>query len=294
MVVRVCVAVKRKLQFYYWKRNELLEFAPDIELNDVPKVLSWFGNLICIGYKTEYVLFDISDEKRRRQDLFPTTSASRSIDPCVTLIDNEKFFGVVKDEHLLTIPTSSDDGSSNSLKLDSKVSILDPKSNKSLPTITWSEPPILVVWDEPYLLGLLSDSIEVRVLDTSGLEKDNLVQTIPEVQKARFLFSGRVNQQGLIFAASTSHLWCIESIDIATQRQNLLQDKKWFLALQLTAMSDESEEDKQSITHEIQTLYAYNLFINKQFREAMLEFSKLKTDPTNVIKLFPDLHPGDY
>jgi hypothetical protein len=45
-------------------------------------------------------------------------------------------------------------------------------------------------------------------------------------------------------------------------------------------MSDESEEDKHSIQQEIQTLYAYHLFINKQLREAMLELSKLKTDPT--------------
>ncbi|XP_070501582.1 vam6/Vps39-like protein [Chironomus tepperi] len=290
LVVRVCVAVKRKLQFYYWKRNELLEFAPDIELSDIPKVVSWSGNYICIGYKTEYILFDISDEKRRKQDLFPTTSSSRSIDPCVSLIDNEKFFAVVKDEHLITIPTS-DDAKNNASALDSKASILDPKSGKSLPTITWSEPPTIVVWDQPYLIGLVTDSVEIRVLDKSGLEKNNLIQTIPELQKARFLINGRINQQGLIFAASVSHLWCIESIDIATQRQNLLQDKKWFLALQLTSMSDESEEDKQSITHEIQTLYAYDLFVNKQFREAMLEFSKLKTDPTNVIKLFPDLLP---
>lgn len=60
LVVRVCVAVKRKLQFWYWKRDELLEFAPDIELNDIPKVLAWTGNFICVGYKTEYVLFDVS------------------------------------------------------------------------------------------------------------------------------------------------------------------------------------------------------------------------------------------
>lgn len=291
-VVRVCVAVKRKLQFYYWKRNELLEFAPDIELTDVPKVVAWTGNQICIGYKTEYVLYDISDaDKRKKQDLFPTTSNSRSIDPCVALIDNDRFFAVVKDEHLITIPTN-DEAKNNPSKLDSEASILIPQSNKASPiTITWSEPPILVVWDRPYLLGLMTDSVEVRVLDTSGLDKDNLIQTIPDLQKARFLINGRNNQQGLIFAASTTHLWCIESIDIATQRQNLLQDKKWFLALQLTQMSDESEEEKQSITYEIQTLYAYDLFINKQFREAMLEFSKLKTDPTNVIKLFPDLLP---
>lgn len=222
--------------------------------------------------------------------MFPTSS-SRTIDPCLTLIDNEKYFGVVKDDYLITIP-SSDELKNAKTKPESGTSVLDPKANKSFPTIQWSEPPQMLVWDEPYLLGLVTDAVEVRVLDTSGLEKEHLIQTIPELQKARFLISGKSGQQGLIFAASISHLWCIEAIDIATQRQNLLQDKKWFLALQLTAMSDESEEDKHSMTHEIQTLYAYDLFINKQFREAMLEFSKLKTDPTNVINLFPDLLPS--
>lgn len=207
----------------------------------------------------------------------------------MTLIDREKYFGVVKDEYLITIP-SSDEAKNSKTKPVSGTSILE--ANKAFPTIVWSEPPQMLVWDEPYILGLVTDGVEVRVLDTSGLEKDNLIQIIPELQKARFLISGKTDQQGLIFAASISHLWCIEAIDIATQRQNLLQDKKWFLALQLTTMSDESDHDKQSITHEIQTLYAYDLFINKQFREAMLEFSKLKTDPTNVINLFPDLLPS--
>lgn len=209
----------------------------------------------------------------------------------MALIDNEKYFGVVKDEYLITIP-SSEETKNTKMKPDSGTSILDPKTNKSFPTIVWSEPPQMLVWDEPFLLGLVTDAVEVRVLDRSGLEKDNLVQMIPELQKARFLISGKSGHQGLIFAASISHLWCIEAIDIATQRQSLLQDKKWFLALQLTTMSDESDEDKHSIQHEIQTLYAYDLFINKQFREAMLEFSKLKTDPTNVINLFPDLLPS--
>lgn len=187
VLVRACVAVKRKLQLYYWKRNELLEFSPDIELNDVPKVLKWSANMICIGFKTEYILIDISDEKRRRHDLFPTTSVSRSIDPCVTLIDNEKFFAVVKDEHLITISTVSEDTKSAG-KFGS--SIADPKTSKSFPTITWSEPPLLVIWDEPYLLGLLTDSVEVRVLDTSsGLDKDNLIQVIPVSKSSLKLFS---------------------------------------------------------------------------------------------------------
>lgn len=60
LVVRACVAVKRKLQLYYWKKDKLLDFGPDIDLIDVPKVVSWTGNLICVGYRTEYVLYDVS------------------------------------------------------------------------------------------------------------------------------------------------------------------------------------------------------------------------------------------
>lgn len=186
----------------------------------------------------------------------------------------------------MTIPTSDDE------KDVKQVSILDAKTNKSLSMIKWSKPPQMLVWDEPYLLGLVRDAVEVRVFDQCRLEKDNLVQTIPELPDARFLVTGKNGKNGLIFAASISSLWCIQEIDINTQRQNLLQDKKWFLAMQLTAMSSETGEAKHSITHEIQTLYAYDLFMKKQFREAMLEFSKLNTDPTNVINLFPDLLPS--
>lgn len=181
--------------------------------------------------------------------------------------------------------TNNDSGSS-------VTSVLDSKTNKVFPTIVWSEPPQVLLWDQPYLIGLISDRVEVRVLDTSGLEKDNLIQVIPDLQKARFLISGKSNMKGLIFVASLSHLWCIEPIDIDTQRKSLLHDKKWFLALQLTNMSNESESDKSEMINLIHRKYADDLFVNKQFREAMLEFLKLNTDPCDVIRLFPDLLPS--
>jgi Vam6/Vps39-like protein vacuolar protein sorting-associated protein 39 len=60
LVVRLCVAVKRRLQFYYWKNQNLLEFAKDIELKDIPKILSWSLNYVVVGFKTEYVIYDVS------------------------------------------------------------------------------------------------------------------------------------------------------------------------------------------------------------------------------------------
>ena len=60
IVARLCVAVKRKLQFYYWKQHKLMDFGNDIDLNDIPKTLSWNMNHVCVGFKTEYVLYDVS------------------------------------------------------------------------------------------------------------------------------------------------------------------------------------------------------------------------------------------
>lgn len=63
IVCRVCVAVKRKLQCYYWKQNQLLSLDSEIDLNDVPKTVAWNNNFICVGYKTEYVLYDVSSKQ---------------------------------------------------------------------------------------------------------------------------------------------------------------------------------------------------------------------------------------
>ena len=60
LFVRLCVAVKRKLQFWYWKHDKLLELGNDIELTDVPKTIVWANNTICVGFKTEYILYNVN------------------------------------------------------------------------------------------------------------------------------------------------------------------------------------------------------------------------------------------
>jgi hypothetical protein len=42
-------------------------------------------------------------------------------------------------------------------------------------------------------------------------------------------------------------------------------------------ISDESDEEKSRNIYQIQTLYAFDLFNNKQFHESMKEFLKLGT-----------------
>ncbi|XP_053659003.1 vam6/Vps39-like protein [Anopheles marshallii] len=295
IVCRVCVAVKRKLQCYYWKQDQLLTLDSEIDLNDVPKTVAWNNNFICVGYKTEYVLYDMSAAQPRKVDLFPTSS-SKTIEPCITLIE-DSVFAVVKDEFLITIYTEKyrlDDrdgpnSMSGSVKPTEALAVKSEADKRSmnLKSLIWSEPFQCLAWDEPYAVGLINDAIEVRVFDNVQ-EKGTLIQSIPQLQKARFLVRGK---QGLLYAASVSHLWCIQAVDISKQREHLLQEENFQLALKLTQISDESPEFKATKINEIRTRHAYNLFVNKHFSESMQQFGKLDTDPIDVIRLFPDLLP---
>lgn len=87
------------------------------------------------------------------------------------------------------------------------------------------------VWDNPYAVALGNNIVEVRVLDQSGPKKETFIQTLSELNKARLLIRAK---KGLLFAASSDQLWCIEMVDISKQTNILLQQKKFQLALQLT------------------------------------------------------------
>lgn len=59
-VVHLCVAVRRKLQLYYGKNGEFKKHLFDFTIPDVPKVMAWGQQYLCVGFKGEYTLFDVS------------------------------------------------------------------------------------------------------------------------------------------------------------------------------------------------------------------------------------------
>lgn len=59
-VLRLCVAVRRKLQLFYGKNGEFKQHLFDFTIPDVPKVMAWGQQFLCVGFKAEYVLYDVS------------------------------------------------------------------------------------------------------------------------------------------------------------------------------------------------------------------------------------------
>lgn len=59
VILRIAVAVKRKIQLFYWKNNEFLPFSEEINVNDIPKSMVWCQESICVGFRNEYALLDV-------------------------------------------------------------------------------------------------------------------------------------------------------------------------------------------------------------------------------------------
>lgn len=58
--IRLAIAVKRKIQFYFLKNGEFITMCKSITVSDIPKEMSWGQNVICIGFKDEYTLYSVS------------------------------------------------------------------------------------------------------------------------------------------------------------------------------------------------------------------------------------------
>lgn len=139
------------MQFWYFKQSTLLKSPDEIELNDIPKSLAWLQNSILVGFKTEYVLYDVSKPFNyknirlsnfvkyfklagKKRELFPTSS-SRTIDPCMTKIGND-LFAVAKDDTLIPVSLTQTE------EFDKKAD--NSKNTKSIKPVfksfTWSQP----------------------------------------------------------------------------------------------------------------------------------------------------------
>lgn len=58
--IRIGCAIRRQLVFFFWKKSKLASLQLVIELLDVPKAMCWVNQTVCVGYKDEYVIYNVS------------------------------------------------------------------------------------------------------------------------------------------------------------------------------------------------------------------------------------------
>lgn len=136
--------------------------------------------------------------------MFPTSS-NQSNEPFV-IKASDTTFALVRDKQTFLV---NDKGGAEKSKI-----------------LKWSGTPHALVWDEPYCIALIGDTAEVH-----AIEAEEVIQTIPDLGKVRFVSRA---QQGIIYAASIGQVWLFRAIDIPIQRNALLENKQFELALKLT------------------------------------------------------------
>ena len=71
---------------------------------------------------------------------------------------------------------------------------------------------------------------------------------------------------GLVYVASTQHIWCLKMVPVSKQIPKLLEEKQFELALTLTNVCENKLDDKVKRMQEIQILYGFDLFCNMKFK----------------------------
>lgn len=257
--LKMCVAVKRKIVLFDWRNRCFMEIT-ELGVSDVPRSLAWCHHSICVGFKRDYFLISILTGELK--ELFTTGNTSQ-VEPTITKL-SENLMALGRDNMSIIIDSDGEPAKKFALR--------------------WSDVPTVLEHDQPYVIAVMPKYVEIRTV-----EPRLLVQSI-EIKDPKYITSG----SGHVYVASQECIWKLEPVPIQNQIKELLKDKQFELALHLANMTEEVEADKQMRIQNIQNLYAFQLFQEERFEESMKLFTKLSTDPAQVIGLFPDLLPGDY
>ena len=186
-VLRLCVALKRKLLLFYWKNQDFHELATDLAIPDTPRAMAWVSESLCIGFRSEYVLIKVTGEQK---ELFPL---GKHPEPVVAALDQNRLLALGRDE---------------------KSYILDPDGNPILSyDISWSDYPHTIVDDMPYLLCLQPNS----VIEVQTMEPPLVVQKMSDFSSERIKLMIRcVNKKGQTFAASDHDIFLYSGCSLLT------------------------------------------------------------------------------
>ncbi|KAJ6242004.1 cnh domain containing [Anaeramoeba flamelloides] len=256
----LCIGLKTKLLIFKWKNNTFQKTI-DVPITAVPKTLEWFkATKICIGFKKEYILMNLRDNSNKQ--LF---ALGKNSQPISTKISDEEI-----------------------LLGKEKICIFQDPYGKAPRAygITWVDSPKNIFYFQPYVLGMFSQDIRVRTLNTK-----RLVQNIEIPETISFCYGENENIRfGYTF--NKEGIWRLNEIPLLVQVDMLCSEANYEEALQLCQLVDTLDTvNKKEKFNTIKIDYAFYLFNKRKFVQAMEYFHEVGCDPRIVLSLFPSLVP---
>ncbi|CAG2162241.1 unnamed protein product [Oppiella nova] len=285
--LRMCVVVKYHLQLFYWKNNDFHELSADLKVPDLPKTIAWCSQSLCVGFRSDYSLIKVVTGEPK--ELFPTGDKP---EPSVVLLEGNRL----------------------ALGRDGKTYIMNAEGSPVLNyPITWSDTPLSLVDDSPYLVAVLPNNVvELLTVEPKvDIQREDLSDKLT-TNRIKLIVKC-ANKRGHLLLASANDVFCMIRVPPEQQIYKLMAEHHFELALQVADMWTDSSEyeviggdeglapaggagitKKEQMMAKIKNMHAFDLFCKKQYKEALLLFLKLGTDPSQVIGLFPDLLPDDF
>lgn len=267
-MLRMCVVVKKKLILLYWKNKNFHEMSKEFNLSDQPRTIAWCSESLFVGYKSEYELIRLTSGNTDGEMKNLSATGCRQPEPIIKILHDDKV----------------------SINRDENTYILDQHGDPHLKySITWSDIPISIAENYPYLVALLPSSIvEVRTIEPHlFIQRLEFAQLTSNLSKIKILTSC-VGRKSLMIAASTNDIFALASIPLDKQKAEMVAEKHFELALRLANM-EKKDSSGDVGTREIELKYAHDLFQKGSYKKALELFFNLDISPLIVIDLFPDL-----
>eukprot|EP00727_Mastigamoeba_balamuthi_P014315 m51a1_g9508 hypothetical protein (932) ;mRNA; f:687120-690187 len=268
-VVRLVVAVKRKVLLYTWEGSQFVETA-EVSMSDTPRALAWADPLVYVGSRREYCM--VNPQNGVTSPLFPT--GRQGTNPNIALLPSEPPMLLLSRDNLGVFV------------------LLDGRAARDY-AISWTESPASFVYAHPYAVALQSKFVEVRWAAPGG--NTSAVHTIPIKAKCAVTARTRGGQPSpdVVYVATPAQLFVLARVPVLAQVNGLVAERDFETALTLCeCLPREQPELRAATWRRVRTAQALALFSRQgNHRKALELFAELRTDICDVLALYGNLLP---
>jgi tetratricopeptide (TPR) repeat protein len=285
------VALKKKLLVLSMKSSTDFVELRELALPDVPRMLHFCADNVCIGFRKEYCMVRLANGATTE-----VCQTGRATTPLATPLPEQQMLLVRDNIGVFTYYDGRSTGRT---------------------AVPFTEPPLAIAYRFPFVIAALQRAVEVRgVGGAQGLAQQLpardvqwLVIGTPSPPPVALPLAGGDGESTAalpsaaamaaeaerdtmpLYAASAGALWRLRPVPLHEQCDRLVRERRFDEALALCETMPVDTRDRADRLRRIKRLFALHLFATGQFERALSFLLELRTFPLDVLALYDGLLP---
>jgi hypothetical protein len=297
----VVVALKKKLLLLSMRSSSEFAELKELALPDVPRLLHFCADSICVGYKKEYCMIRIANGQ-----ITEVSQTGRANVPVATPLAEQQMLLVRDNVGFFAYYDGRSTGRT---------------------AVTFAEPPVAVSYRYPFVIAALPRAVEVRgtagaqglaqqlpardvqwlVIGTPSSPAPTNVPSLAQLDAAALdsaaalpalssssasaSSNSELGDTAPLYAASTGALWRLRPVPLGEQCDRLVRERRFDEALALCETMPVDTRDRADRLRRIKRLFALHLFSSSHFDKSLVLLHELHTFPLDVLVLYDGLLP---